>query len=152
MSNRSFLSDNRAIEGLPIRLVIALVVGVAALSTMMTILDGVGDIGQTEIEYNYDDISHSMNDDIEMEMRLVDENGNQVTESEVIITSGTAQMQGSQSFATNTDSNVVEVSIPSDEVDLRGGQDTGTLEVDIIPPSNSDYADEEANAEIVVFR
>ncbi len=39
MSTRQrFRSDDRAIEGLPIRLVIALVVGVASLSVMMNMI------------------------------------------------------------------------------------------------------------------
>ena len=35
VKRRSFRTDRRAIEGLPVRLVIALVVGVASLSVMM---------------------------------------------------------------------------------------------------------------------
>jgi len=40
-NRRSFRTDRRAIEGLPVRLVIALVVGVASLSVMMGMI---GDI------------------------------------------------------------------------------------------------------------
>ena len=51
----TFTDDDRAIEGLPIRLVIALVVGVAALTIMMNMLAGLGDIGQTDVYVEYDD-------------------------------------------------------------------------------------------------
>lgn len=46
----SLLEDGRGIEGLPIRLVIALVVSVAALAIVMSMLDGVGSVGQTEVD------------------------------------------------------------------------------------------------------
>jgi len=155
MADRSFTTDTRAIEGLPIRLVIALVVGVAALSMMMTILDGVGEIGQTEITYvveDHQDLTHSMDDDIDFTMEIVDENGNEITETTVIITSGTAQMDGTELFSTGTDNNEVDVTIDSSNVDLRHGQDTGTLSVDIQPPSDSNHADDDGNPEIIVYR
>ena len=152
MVQRSFRSDERAIEGLPIRLVIALVVGVAALSMMMTILDGVGEIGETEITYEYDTITHKLGEDIRMTMKIVDESGNKMTGTTVIITSGTAQMDGTVSATTGPDSNEIPLSIDSEAVDLRQGQDIGTLEVTIIPPSNSDHADNEQNPKIVIHR
>lgn len=150
MPKRSFHSDERAIEGLPIRLVIALVVGVAALSMMMTILDGVGGIGETEITYEYDDATHELGDPVDTQIELVDENGNEVTGAEVIVTSGTAQLDGSESYSTGADSNVINLNI--NNVDLRQGQDTGTLEVEIIPPSDSEYVDNKENPELVVYR
>lgn len=156
MSERSFVTDTRAIEGLPIRLVIALVVGVAALSLMMTMLDGVGNIGQTEITYVSDDLTHDVDQDISTTLEIIDENGNEITDAEVIITSGTAQMDGTERFETGDgfgmEDHEIEVDIDSDNVNLRHGQDTGTLEVDIIPPSNSDFEDETQNPEIVVYR
>src|SRR6056297_3106540 len=100
MVQRSFRSDERAIEGLPIRLVIALVVGVAALSMMMTILDGVGSVGETEITYEYDEVTHRLGETVDTTMQIVDENGNEMTGTTVIITSGTAQMDGTVSRST----------------------------------------------------
>lgn len=150
MSKRSFRSDERAIEGLPIRLVIALVVGVAALSMMMTILDGVGDIGETELTYEYDEIVHQKGDTVDTTMEIVDENGNEITDTTVLVTSGTAQLDGSVSASTGPDSN--EITLGIDGVDLRQGQDTGTLEVEIIPPSNSDHVDNTDNPEIIIHR
>ena len=44
-----FRDDERAIEGLPVRLVIALVVGVASLSVMMSMLSGISGLAVTEI-------------------------------------------------------------------------------------------------------
>jgi len=54
-SRVSFIRDDRAIEGLPIRLVIALVVGVAALALMLNMLGGIGDVGDTEVTVRIDD-------------------------------------------------------------------------------------------------
>lgn len=152
MSNRSFRSDERAIEGLPIRLVIALVVGVAALSMMMTILDGVGSVGETEITYEYDEVTHQLGDNVDTTMEVVDENGNEMTDTTVIITSGTAQMDGTVSESTGSNSNEINLYIDSSDISLRQGQDVGTLEVEIIPPSNSDHVDNEENPEIVIHR
>ena len=42
--------DERAIEGLPIRLVIALVIGVASLSVMMNMLTGIQGLSTTELD------------------------------------------------------------------------------------------------------
>lgn len=42
--------DDRAIEGLPIRLVIALVVGVASLSVMMVFISGLDTMTVTELD------------------------------------------------------------------------------------------------------
>jgi len=152
MSDRSFRSDERAIEGLPIRLVIALVVGVAALSMMMTILDGVGSVGETEITYEYDEVTHRLGETVDTTMQIVDENGNEMTGTTVIITSGTAQMDGTVSRSTGSESNEIALNIDRDRIDLRQGQDVGTLEVKIIPPSNSDHVDNEKNPEIIIHR
>ncbi len=46
---RSLVADRRAIEGLPVRLVIALVVGVASLSVMMGMIGDIDGLAATEI-------------------------------------------------------------------------------------------------------
>jgi len=50
VTERSLLRDERAIEGLPIRLVIAVVVGIASLSVMMTTISGLGSLGVDEVD------------------------------------------------------------------------------------------------------
>jgi hypothetical protein len=159
-----FSSDERAIEGLPIRLVIALVVGVAALSMMMTILDGVGQVGQTELHYESDNsLTFTADQEINPTLQILDEKGNSVTGAEVIISSGTAQLSAPQQFTASGSSgggsggtpsgagHEISISITSDKVELRQGQDVGTLEVTIIPPGDSNYADNEENRKIRII-
>jgi hypothetical protein len=47
---RRFAADDRAIEGLPIRLVIALVVGVATMSVMLNMLSGAQGLVVSELD------------------------------------------------------------------------------------------------------
>jgi hypothetical protein len=159
-----FSSDERAIEGLPIRLVIALVVGVAALSMMMTILDGVGQVGQTELHYESEDsLTFTAAETVNPTLQIRDEEGNGVTGAEVIISSGTAQLDTPQQFTASGGSgggsggtpsgagHEISISISAGNVELRQGQDIGTLEVTIIPPGDSNYADNEANRKIRIL-
>lgn len=157
-----FSSDERGIEGLPIRLVIALVVGVAALSMMMTILDGVGQVGQTELHYELDNedkatIPSNSNTDITFLIR--DEDGDRIDNATVIVSSGTAQLNEPISGADGQSSDGDSSSSPNSEVkltitghSLRQGQDIGTLEVNIVPPGDSNFVDDEENREIRVLR
>lgn len=149
-SKRSFRSDERAIEGLPIRLVIALVVGVAALGIMMNMLGGIGTPGKTEVQVQYPDGDGAVGPPGgQVTVEVVDEEGQEVTNAQVIVSPGTAQMpSGAETYSTGSSSNQVTVDIPSDA--LRADQTKGTLEVEVIPPSDSDWEDEQSNTEIVV--
>ena len=50
LRRRAFRSDTRGIEGLPVRLVIALVVGVASLSVMMNMISGISGLAVAELD------------------------------------------------------------------------------------------------------
>ncbi|TYT62683.1 DUF7382 domain-containing protein [Natrialba swarupiae] len=144
---QSLESDDRAIEGLPIRLVIALVVGIAALSVMMNMLGGVGEFGDTEVTIEWEDDHVVQTGDLaeSLSFSVVDEEGNELEEFTVILTAGSAQLDDPVHVSdTNT------ITVP-DDADLRRDQDTGTLEVEIVPPSNSNYVDERSNPEIVLI-
>ncbi|MXV63266.1 hypothetical protein GS429_14565 [Natronorubrum sp. JWXQ-INN-674] len=148
----SFARDDRAIEGLPIRLVIALVVGVAALALMLNMLGTIGSVGDTEVTIDIPDsddqmIEKGFSGDIEVE--VIDENGGTVEDATVIVTAGSAQLSEPVDAATNDNSNIVEITFDS-EPDLRADQDIGTLEIDVIPPADSNYIDEQPNPEIRV--
>ena len=150
--SRSFSSDDRAIEGLPIRLVIALVVGVAALALMLNMLGTIGDVGDTEVTVDIDDndqvideTSGTTTENIGLE--VIDENGNNVDDATVIITAGSAQLDGPADEHTGDNSHEANIDV---NPGLRADQDTGTLEVDVVPPSDSNYIDEQPNPEIVV--
>jgi len=150
--SRSFSSDDRAIEGLPIRLVIALVVGVAALALMLNMLGTIGDVGDTEVTVDVDDdaqvIEETDSGNTEnIDLEVIDENGNNVEDATVIVTAGSAQLDGPADEHTGENSHEATVTV---DPGLRADQDTGTLEVDVVPPSDSNYIDEQPNPEIVV--
>jgi uncharacterized protein YggU (UPF0235/DUF167 family) len=159
-STRSFREDDRAIEGLPIRLVIALVVGVMALGIMTNILSGLGSIGETEVKPNYDgDRIVKTNGDSSLTIKAVDENGKAVNGATIIIRGGTAQLEQSITLQTGPDSNTVSFDLASELPSgtsmsdlLRSDQSKGTLKVEIIPPSDSDWTDDETNNEVVVIK
>ncbi|ELY46804.1 DUF7382 domain-containing protein [Natronorubrum tibetense] len=151
-SRSSFARDDRAIEGLPIRLVIALVVGVAALALMLNMLGGIGDVGDTEVTVDIPDSDHQMippETDGEIEVHVIDEDGGTVEDATVIVTAGSAQLSEPVDAETNSGTNVAEIDF-DEEPDLRSDQDIGTLELDVIPPADSNYIDEQPNPEIRV--
>lgn len=142
---RSLAEDARAIEGLPIRLVIALVVGVASLSVMMNMLAGVDGLVVTEVD------AQPMPDVVtpgeqRLAVRVVDADGNPVEAATVIVKGGTARMDGVRTAKTN-ESGVATVEVaPS----LGPNQDEGTLEIDVKPPAGSEFADERENTAVLV--
>lgn len=164
-ARHSFARDDRAIEGLPIRLVIALVVGVAALALMLNMLGGIGDVGDTEVTVQVDDGDELVEADEdgeagEVKVAVIDENGNNVEDATVIATAGSAQLDGvveartgdssglAGSYSTLEDNEAV-LSFDGDQ-SLRADQDIGTIELEVIPPSDSNYIDEQPNPEIRV--
>jgi hypothetical protein len=141
-----FRNDERAIEGLPIRLVIALVVGVASLGVMMNMLSGLSGLTVTELDArpspdvvgpNYETV----------EITVVDPDGAPVADATVVLTSGTATIDGVATVTTGSDGTAT-ISI---DPELGPNQQEGTLEVSIKPPAGSDYADDRENTAILVL-
>ncbi|WP_238709219.1 DUF7382 domain-containing protein [Natronorubrum halophilum] len=153
-SRSSFARDDRAIEGLPIRLVIALVVGVAALALMLNMLGTIGSVGDTEVDVEITKgqvVENGEEEDITIE--VIDENGNYVDDATVLISSGSAQLEGTLDQNTADSSEEYEAKFEDvSEHGLRADQDKGTLEIDVVPPSDSSYIDEQPNSEIIVVQ
>jgi len=89
--------DERAIEGLPIRLVIALVVGVASLAIMMQMIGGLGFNAQKEVtvEFTTNSLVSSATSGGgagTFGLKVVTEDGEPVPNAQVLITSGTATL------------------------------------------------------------
>ncbi|WP_083867267.1 DUF7382 domain-containing protein [Natrialba taiwanensis] len=151
---RSFADDDRAIEGLPIRLVIALVIGVVSLGIMLQILGGIDTFeGDTEVDVEFEDdvINLGNNDDgNDFTISVVDKDGNDVTDTTIIATAGDAQMDGTMVDSTGEDSNKVKFTFADENLRLPPDQDTGTIEFEIQPPSGTSWADEEPNNELLV--
>ncbi|WP_276299985.1 DUF7382 domain-containing protein [Halorussus lipolyticus] len=142
-----FGSDERAIEGLPIRLVIALVVGVASLGVMMNMLSGIGGLTVTELDAKPDPTVMGP-DKQEVSVTVVDPDGKPVEDATVVITGGTATLGNVETATTDA---AGEISVDVDP-ELGPNQRQGTLEVSIKPPAGSDYADEQENTAILVVR
>ena len=142
---RRFAGDDRAIEGLPIRLVIALVVGVATMSVMLNMLSGVQGLAVSELNVRpTPDVVEP--GEQELELVVVDDDGDGVEGATVIVKDGSAEMEGVVTAKSDA-SGVASVTV---ETDTRANQETGTLVVDVKPPSGSQYVDRRENTEILV--
>lgn len=164
--NRSLWQDERAIEGLPIRLIIALVVGVASLGLMLNVLGGFGGIGNTEVtvEFQEGQIIEVQDPPDTITLSIIDEEGNSVPGATILLEPGTAQgdvirvQDGGGNDNDGEENGQIEIDAESgflaDDaagVSLRSDQQRGTYKVVVIPPSDSDWADEQENPEIVII-
>ncbi|MGQ3410650.1 hypothetical protein [Natrinema versiforme] len=151
--SRSFARDDRAIEGLPIRLVIALVVGVAALAIMLNMLGGIGSVGDTEVTVKIADDDQVIEADAtgssaEVNAYAIDENGNNVSDATIVATADSAQLDGVLDESTGDDNHAALDFDGSQS--LRADQDMGAIQLEVIPPSDSNYIDEQPNPDIRV--
>ncbi|RLM90713.1 carboxypeptidase regulatory-like domain-containing protein [Halobellus sp. Atlit-38R] len=142
---RRFADDDRAIEGLPIRLVIALVVGVATMSVMLNMLSGVQGLAVSELDVKPSpDVVQP--GEQELSLTVVDDDGDGVEGATVIVKDGSAEVDSVVTAKSDADG-VATVTV---EADTRANQETGTLVVDVKPPSGSQFVDRRANTEILV--
>jgi len=153
--------DERAIEGLPVRLVIAVAVGVAALGVMLGALTGFDQFETTEVTVEASDelVALSSEDNEPVTLAVVTENGRPVTDTQVLVTGGSLPLSnGPVTLDTGADSHEVGLAIgsPSPKADghaapaFRAGQRRGTLDIDVVPPPGTDRRDEEDNPALVV--
>ena len=143
----SLTRDTRAIEGLPIRLVIALVVGVATLSIMLEMLSGVGGLAVTELDARPTPEVTTTGSQ-ELTVTVVDPDGDPVADATVVVTGAGAHLSGTKHARTDPNGNATVSVDPT----LRANQDRGTLDIDIKPPAGSAYADRRGNTKVLVIR
>ncbi|KTG29584.1 DUF7382 domain-containing protein [Haloferax profundi] len=144
-----FRSDTRAIEGLPVRLVVALVVGVASMSVMLNMLSGVQGLATSELDVkpSPDVIEPGERD---LTFTVVDHEGNPVEGATVIVKSGTAELDGEGIPRAKTDDGgTATISL---EPDLAANREDGTLVVDVKPPAGSSFVDRRENTNILVVQ
>ena len=137
--------DERAIEGLPIRLVIALVGGVASLAVMMNTIQGLGELGVSELDAqpSPDVVEPGPQ---EVNVTVVDSGGDTVANATVVAKSGSARLSGVTTAETGADGTVTLTVDPQ----LGPNRVEGTVELDVKPPSDS-YADRRGNTDILVI-
>ena len=143
----AFRTDQRAIEGLPIRLVIALVIGVASLSVMMNMLTGIQGLSTTELDVRPEPEVIEPGER-SIELTVVGADGSAVADATVLVKSGSAALDGVAQGTTGEDGTV---SIAVDPT-LRANQDEGTLIVTVKPPAGSGYVDRRGNTKVLVVR
>lgn len=142
---KQFAADDRAIEGLPIRLVIALVVGVATMSVMLNMLSGAQGLVVSELDVRPSpDVVEP--GEQEIELTVVDDDGDPVEGATVILKDGSAEIDDVATAKSGSDG-VATVTV---DARTRANQETGTLTVDLKPPSEGQFVDRRANTEILV--
>jgi hypothetical protein len=144
VNGRSLRRDERAIEGLPIRLVIALVVGVASLSVMMSTISGLGTLGVSELDVRpepevVEPGRHYVT------VTVVDPQGKPVANATVIAKSGDARLDGVSTAETAYDGTARFDLSPR----LGPNQAEGTVEFEVKPPSGG-YDDRRENTALLV--
>ncbi|EMA65171.1 hypothetical protein C461_15055 [Halorubrum aidingense JCM 13560] len=144
-NRRSFRADRRAIEGLPVRLVIALVVGVASLSVMMGMIGNIDGLASTELDAQPQPEVTTPGQQ-SLDVAVVDPDGARVTDATVIVRSGSAQIDGVATARTNSEG-VASVDVTPE---LGPNQPDGTLSIDVKPPAGGDYVDDRENTDVLV--
>ena len=146
MTVRELLADDRAIEGLPVRLVIAFIVGITTLSLMLNMVSGLGGFAVSELDAKPDpDVMTTAERDVNIS--VVDSNGDPVAGATVIVRSDTATI-GDIVTAETGDNGVATVRL---DPELGPNQQDGTLEIDIKPPAGGDFSDKRQNGKILVL-
>jgi len=139
--------DERAIEGLPVRLLIAFVVGVATLGVLLQTVSGVGTLATTELDVKpTPDIVGP--DEQSLALSVVDASGNGVAGATVLVKAGTARLDGTVVARTNE----TGVAVVTVDPTLGANQPDGTLTVTVKPPAGGEYVDRRGNTRILVVR
>ena len=137
--------DRRGIEGLPIRLVIALVVGVASLGVMMSMVDGIGGLQTTELDARPTPEVTTVGEQ-SLTVGVVG-GGEPVEGATVVVTAGSAGLDSPVTAGTGPEGNATVTVEPT----LGPNQAEGTLVIEIKPPAGGPYTDRRANTEVLVL-
>lgn len=143
----SLLRNERGIEGLPIRLVVALVVGVASLSVMMSTLSGVATLGVTELDVRPTPEVVAPGS-TSVTVTVVGPDGDRVAGATVIARGDTARLGNVTTATTGPNGNTTLSLDPG----LGPNQPDGTVTFDVKPPAGSGYVDRRGNTDLLVVR
>lgn len=140
--------DERAIEGLPIRLAVALVVGIACLAVMMNVIGGLEVFGSTELDTDPNPEIIEAGNATDVEVAVLDPGGDPIQNATVVAIGDTAQLGEMRTAETDKNGTAVFEEL---EATLQPNQDRGTITLDIRPPSDGDYTDDRENTDILVL-
>jgi hypothetical protein len=121
--------DERAIEGLPVRLVVSLVGGLAASELDVRPTPEVVEPGAQELT-----------------LQVVDAEGDPVSGATVVVKGGTASLDGVTTARTGPDGNATVSIHPR----LGGNRAEGTITLDVKPPAGKSFVDRRENSHVLV--
>ena len=155
-SERSFLGDDRAVEGMPIRLIVAVAVGAAAMSLLLPLAETIEASEEPELTVEPEPRQFALEAEESQSVRLdvVTEEGEPVDGAAVVVSGRSLPVDdGPAVFRTGHDSNTVTFTVgrgpdAAVPVSFRPTQTRGTLTLEVVPPSG--YADERNNPELTV--
>lgn len=150
--------DKRAVEGMPIRLVVAVVVGVAAMGLLLPMAESIETTEEPELTVEPQPRQFALEATGSKRVRLdvVTEGGKPVEGADVVLSGRSLPVDGGPVvFRSGESSNTVTISIGTGPeaavpVSFRPTQTRGTLTLDIVPPPG--YVDERNNPQITVRR
>ena len=142
---------------MPIRLLVAVTVGIAAFGLLVPMADSVEQAEQTELTVEPDprQVVVESGDAATVRLDTVTTEGEPVEGARLVVSGRSLTVEdGPLTFDTgSTSSLTVEIGTSSDAdvpVDFRPTQNRGTLTLRVVPPPNSEYEDELANPELTV--
>ncbi|MDZ7729781.1 MAG: hypothetical protein U5K37_00295 [Natrialbaceae archaeon] len=122
-------------------------VGVASLAIMMNMLSGIGSLTDTEVDVEIEPPTVTDESPTSVKITVLGEDDNTITDATIIVSSGSAALDSPLEGITESDGSASIDIDPS----LRQGQGTGTLEIDVVPPADTNYVDEQANTALIVI-
>jgi len=141
----AFRADERGIEGLPVRLVVALVVGVATLGVLLNMVSGISGLAVTELDTQpTPEVTAPGNQTVTV--AVVDVDGDRISNATVVARGGSARLDGVHTARTNASGAVTLALDPH----LGPNQVEGTVELSVKPPAGSEYVDRRENTAVLV--
>lgn len=147
MRTRRLQEDDRGIEGLPVRLVIALVVGVASLGVMLNMVSGLSGLGVTEVDVApQPEVTGPGPTNCDHPSRGPGRWG--VANATVVARSGSARLGGPRVAHTNRNGTARMRLEPK----LGANQAEGAVEFTVKPPAGGPFVDRRGNTVLLVIR
>jgi hypothetical protein len=145
---------------MPIRLVVAITVGTAAMSLLVPMLDGVEetDRSMVTVEPDRSQVVLEPGSSRDITVDVVTTDGKPVEGSTVVLSSGSAPLEyGPHTFESGPDSHSVTVTVGESSaadltVDFRTTQARGTIEIGVVPPARGEYDEWSEHPEITVSK
>lgn len=142
---------------MPIRLVVAVTVGTAALGLLLPMLDSVEQRPETEVTVEMDPAQFALEtaDSETVTIDVITEEGVPVEDATVLVSGRSLPVDGDPlAFETGPDSSSVTADIGTRSGDVpvafRPTQTRGTLLIDVVPPPGTSYTDKRRNPQITI--